>query len=99
MGPPPLGEVASEGRRVGDTNFNCVCALKVWLLVGQKYVPARLVQITNNAGGEALLPAPEFLLQDSHRILPHTHLCPIQEKFVEPTGTSITTRLAVSCNS
>src|SRR5438128_11811088 len=56
---------------------------KFWLLVGQSHFSALYVQITNNAGTEALLLALEFLLQDSHRILPHTNLRPIQEDLVK----------------
>jgi hypothetical protein len=56
---------------------------KFRLLVGQSHFSALYVQITNNARAEALLLALEFLLQDSHRILPHTHLRPIKQKFVE----------------
>src|SRR5207248_5559543 len=56
---------------------------KFRLLVSQSHFGALYVQITNNAGAKALLLTLEFLLEDSHGILPHTHLRPIQEKFVK----------------
>src|SRR5436189_6436410 len=56
---------------------------KFWLLVSQSHFGALYVQITNNAGAKALLLALDFFLQDSHRSLTHTDLCPVQEQFVK----------------